>query len=149
MSFPPCRVAVLLFVAAAAGCSRGPQFCEVKGKVVLDGKPVPGGKVIVSDGLGVESGYADLNIDGEFAIRRSPAGPVVVVVRTEAVKAMPDERTVKALQAKKIPIALPDPKVVGNKYVAISSKYGDRGSTDLKFDLKPDAVNDITVELHK
>jgi hypothetical protein len=141
-----------LFVAlcvAAAGCGSGPRFCDIKGKVMYDGKPLPGGTVQVTDEADTQMVFADINIDGEFKISQAPAGPVRVVVRTESVKTLLDPKVAKMLQGKGVAAVADDPKVKGNKYVPIPAKYGDRDSTDLKYDLKPNQVNELTVELKK
>ena len=134
---------------ALAGCSRGPRFCDVKGKVVYDGKPLPGGTVQITDEADTQMVFADLTIDGEFNVTRAPAGPVRFVVRTDSVKTLLDPKIAKMLQQKGVAAVAPDPKVKGNKYVAIPTRYGDRNQTDLKFDLKPDEQNELTVELKK
>jgi hypothetical protein len=140
---------VLLALCTAAGCDSGPRFCDVKGKVLYDGKPLPGGTVQITDEADTQMVFGDLTIDGEFSITRAPAGPVRVVVRTESVKTLLDEKTAKMLQRKGVAAVAPDPKVKGNKYVPIPKRYGDRDQTDLKFDLKPDRLNELTVELKK
>jgi hypothetical protein len=137
-------------LAALAGCGGGgPRFCDVKGKVVYNGKPLPGGLVQITDEADTQSAIADLNIDGEFTASRAPAGPVRVVVRTEEVKSMLDEKTAAMIRSKGGAAVTADPKVKGNKYVPIPSKYWDRDTTDLKYDLKPDTVNELTIELKK
>ena len=140
---------LLALCAVAAGCSSGPRFCDVKGKVLYDGKPLPGGTVQITDEADTQMVFGDLTIDGEFHITHAPAGPVRVVVRTESVKTLLDEKTAKMLQKKGVAAVAVDPKVKGNKYVPIPAKYGDRDQTDLKFDLKPDRLNELTVELKK
>jgi hypothetical protein len=136
-------------MAALAGCGGGPKFCDVKGKVTYDGKPVPGGTIQFTDEADTQMSMAYLTIDGEFSISRAPAGPVRVVVRTEDAKTFLDERTAKMLQAKGVAAVAVNPKEKGNKFVPIPAKYGDRNSTDLKFELKPDTLNELTVELKK
>jgi hypothetical protein len=133
----------------ATGCNRGPQYCDVKGKVLFNGKPLPGGQVQITDEADTQMVFADLTIDGEFAITRAPAGPVRVVVRTESVKNLLDDRTVKMLQRKGVAILPVDPKVTGNKFVPIPARYGDREQTDIRLDLKPNEPNEVTVELKK
>lgn len=131
------------------GCSKGPRFCDVKGKVLYDGKPLPGGTVQITDDADTQMVFGDLNIDGEFAISRAPAGKVRVVVRTESVKTLLDERTAQRLRKMGVAAVAPDPKVKGNKYVPIPGKYTDRDQTDLLYDLQPDRLNELTVELKK
>lgn len=144
-----CGPAVLLALCAAAGCGSGPRICDVKGKVLYDGKPLPGGTVQITDEADTQMVFGDLTIDGDFSIPNAPAGPVRVVVRTESVKTLLDEKTAKMLRAKGVAAAAPDPKVKGSKYIAIPARYGDRDQTDLKFDLKPDRLNELTIELKK
>ncbi|HXG13139.1 MAG TPA: carboxypeptidase-like regulatory domain-containing protein [Gemmataceae bacterium] len=140
-------VIAAVVLGTVAGCSKGPQFCDVKGKVLYNGKPLPGGTVQITDEADTQMVFADLNIDGEFRISRAPAGLVRVVVRTESVKTLLDPRTAKMLQRMGVAAAAPDPKEKGNIYVPIPAKYGDRDTTDLKFELKPNQLNELTIEL--
>ncbi len=141
---------VLTALIVTIGCNRGPQFCDVNGKVIFDGKPLPGGTVQITNEDDTQMVFADLNIDGEFKMSRAPAGKVRVVVRTDSVKTQQiPPAVVKQLKAKGVAIVTPDPKEIGNKYVAIPAKYGDRETTDLRYDLVANKVNDLTVELHK
>lgn len=139
----------VLLALCAAGCGSGPRFCDVKGKVLYDGKPLPGGTVQITDEADTQMVFGDLTIDGDFSIPNAPAGPVRVVVRTESVKTLLDEKTAKMLQRKGVAAVAVDPKVKGNKYVPIPARYGDRDQTELKFDLKPDRLNELTIELKK
>jgi hypothetical protein len=142
-------ILALLALCVAVGCGGGPRFCDVKGKVVYDGKPLPGGTVQITDDADTRMVFADLTIDGEFKVSQAPAGPVRVVVRTDSVKTLLDPRIARQLQAKGVAAVAPDPKEKGNKYVAIPAKYADRNSSDLRYELKPDRVNELTVELKK
>lgn len=141
--------AVALATCVVVGCTKGPQFCDIKGKVTFDGKPLPGGTVQISDEADTQIVFADLTIDGVFAVNRAPAGPVRVVVRTDSVLTLLDEKTARMLQKKGVAAVANDPKVKGNKYVAIPAKYGDRDQTDVRLTLKPGQVNDVTIELKK
>jgi hypothetical protein len=143
------RQVIMTVVALVAGCSSGPQFCDVKGQVIYDGKPLPGGVIQITDEADTQMVIGDLNIDGEFSLSRAPAGPVRIVIRTEEVKNILDERTAKMIQARGGPAVAPDPKVRGNKYVPIPSKYWDRETTDLRFELRPNRLNELTIELKK
>jgi hypothetical protein len=140
---------LLAAVCAAAGCGGGPKFCDVKGKVTYDGKPLPGGTVQITDEKDTQMVFGDLNIDGEFKIPRAPAGTVRVVVRTDSVKTLLDPAIAKQLQAKGVAAVAPDPKEKGNKYVPIPARYADRSTSDLRLDLKPNTLNEVTVELKK
>jgi hypothetical protein len=139
----------LAALCVAVGCGGGPKFCDVKGKVIYDGKALPGGTVQITDDKDTQMVFADLNIDGEFKANRAPAGPVRVVVRTDSVKTLLDPRIAKQLQAKGVAAAAPDPKEKGNKYVPIPVKYADRDSTDLRYELRPNTLNELTVELKR
>lgn len=136
-------------LGAVSGCSQGPKFCDVKGKVTFNGKPLPGGTVQITDEADTQMVFADLTIDGEFHINRAPAGPVRVVVRTESVKTLLDPETARMLRQMGVAAVAPDPKEKGNIYVPIPVKYGDRNTTDLKFELRPNRLNELTVELKK
>lgn len=146
---PAAGALVLAAMCLALGCGGGPKFCDVKGKVVYDGKPLPGGTIQITDDMDTQMVATDLNIDGEFKVGRAPAGPVRVVVRTESVRTLLDPRIAKQLQAKGVAAVAPDPKEKGNKYVPIPAKYADRGSTDLRYDLRANTLNELTVELKK
>jgi hypothetical protein len=137
-------------LAAAGGCGGGgPPFCDVKGTVTIDGKPVTGGMIVFVDAGDINSKSGYLTIDGTYNLTQVPAGPVKVLVRTDQVKNMLDEKTAKMLQSKGVGAVADDPKVKGNKYVAIPAKYNQADTTDLKYDLKPNELNEINVELKK
>jgi hypothetical protein len=140
----------LLACAAAAGCGGGGlPTCDIKGEVTFEGTPVGGGDVLVVDEPDTQLASDYLTIDGTFHVKQAPAGKVRILVRTESVKSQIDPRIVKAYNAKGAAIALPDPKVKGNKYVAVPAKYGDRETTDLRFDFEPGRTHEVKLELKR
>lgn len=144
------RLLLCAGLMAAAGCGGGgPPFCDVKGTVTIDGKPVTGGMIVFVDAGDINSKSGYLTIDGTYSLSQVPAGPVKVLVRTDQVKNMLDEKTAKMLQAKGVGAVADDPKVKGNKYVPVPAKYTQIDTTDLTFDLKPNVLNEINVELKK
>ena len=141
---------LLVGCGLAAGCGpSGPVVCSVKGTVVYDGKPLPGGRIVFTNDAQTEEGVGDLTIDGAFDIARVPAGAVKAVVRNDHVKSMLSPQIAAMINKKGGAAVAPDPKVQGNKFVPIPGRYGDSASSGLSFTLKPNQMNEVTVELKK
>ena len=73
----------LAILAATPGCSQGPQFAEVEGKVTLDGQPLPDVEVIFlpDPGTGTlgssSSCYTDENGHYELRTHKGQSGAVI------------------------------------------------------------------------
>jgi hypothetical protein len=70
-----------LIAVFAAGCSRGNAESNVSGRVLLDGKPLPGGTVVfVPAASGVNNVAAQIDESGNFGPILLPVGEVMVSV---------------------------------------------------------------------
>lgn len=146
-SVRPAAVGLLVaFLTAATGCgSEG--VGEAKGTVTYNGKPLPAGLVVFTNEADTRMASAYLKPDGTYHATQVPAGAVRVTVKTDEFKNQIDERTVKALQKKGVPIVMPDPGDKGTKYVPIPAKYGDRNQSGLKYEVERNEVNQINIDL--
>jgi hypothetical protein len=106
-------LAVLLLVPVLFGCRGTPPIeserTAAKGTVTLDGKPLPGGSILlVSANDPVFRVSVRIKPDGTFSVEDAPVGPVIVSVETESLRdfGTPDN---------------PIPK----DYVPIPAKYAD------------------------
>src|SRR5262245_42042892 len=109
----------LAVAAAISGCESGLGYGDMSGTVTYEGKPLPGGEVIVTneaDNL-MASGY--VSPEGTYSIKQAPAGPVRVIVRNDELKYQIDERVAKNLQRKGVPIVIEKNPSKGTKYVPI------------------------------
>jgi hypothetical protein len=146
------KATLAAWLAAAVGiggCESGPGFGDVSGTVTYDGKPLPGGEVIITneaDNL-MASGY--LSPEGTYSIKQAPAGPVRVIVRNEELKHQIDEKTVKALQRKGVPIVIEKNPGKGTKYVPVPARYASRETSELKYEVKKNEANKIDIVLTK
>ena len=82
----PRLIALLLWLAslwAAAGCSRGPRFAEVEGKITLNGRPLPDMEVVFLPDPEVgtlgpsSSGYTDDKGHYQLVTNKGQSGAVV------------------------------------------------------------------------
>lgn len=74
------RLAGALGLAVAAGCSPESNRAELFGRVALDSKPLPGGRVMVMSEDQRWSSSADIGPDGSYLIPDAPLGPVLLAV---------------------------------------------------------------------
>ncbi|HEV3440232.1 MAG TPA: carboxypeptidase-like regulatory domain-containing protein [Gemmata sp.] len=129
------------------GCSKNPQsvdHAEVSGKVLIEGKPVPGGQVsfVAVNGGFAASGNIDEN--GNYQIK-APVGEVIITVNNS----MLQPRRGAPSKGPPAPKELPHPKQSGvdeqptkeqpmkGHWVSIPSRYTDSSSSDLKYTVKP------------
>jgi hypothetical protein len=76
---------LLLSILLVAGCSRSyEQTAEVSGKVIYNGKPLPGGKVIFVGARGY-MGFGMINTHGEYSLQ-APLGEVQIGVDNRMLK---------------------------------------------------------------
>jgi hypothetical protein len=89
MKLPACgrlgdigRLASLVIVTVAAvGCGHGSSQSAVSGRVLLDGKPVPGGRItFISDHLGLNPVVATIDESGDYGPVSLPVGGVSVCI---------------------------------------------------------------------
>lgn len=139
----------LTVAVAISGCESGPGFGDMSGTVTYEGKPLPGGQVIVTneaDNL-MASGY--LSPEGTYSIKQVPAGPVRVIVRNEELKHQISEKAAKDLQRKGVPIVIEKDPSKGNKYVPIPARYASRETSELKYEVKKNEESKIDIALTK
>jgi hypothetical protein len=79
------RIACLFLLCSLglvlAGCGGGSDpRATVKGKVSLDGKPVPAGKVVFQSEAGDKTAFADI-VDGAYSSNNVPVGKVKYAVQ--------------------------------------------------------------------
>jgi hypothetical protein len=142
----PCRWAIAtLLLASAAGC--GPGQGRVSGRVLLDGKPVPGGFVMfVPADLHGQSLTAQLDESGKYTVQL-PTGEMLISVDNRQF-APPPPRVATPIP-KGIPASVlakmgrtnappppPPPAETGvrsTRYVKIPERYYQADTADLKF----------------
>lgn len=79
---------ILVISAGCGGKPSGPPTVEVKGKVTLDGTPLPSGKIVFDEGPSVPAAELDI-VDGAYS-GRVQVGPKTV--RISAYKAPPPQK---------------------------------------------------------
>jgi L-ascorbate metabolism protein UlaG (beta-lactamase superfamily) len=136
-------------LVSAGGCDSQPAFGGVRGTVTYDGRPLPAGQVVFTNEAATFMGSAYLKGDGTYEARNVPAGAVLVAVKTDEFRDQIDDRTLRALQKKGVPIVAPDPAVKGTKYIPIPARYGDPASSGLRFEVKKDDVTTIDIDLKR
>lgn len=156
-----------LWVASAVGCGGGKA--TVTGKVTIDGKPLPAGRISFVPSKGGAGVGADIK-DGQYTVEKVPVGSVKVTVETTTIKTKIDALTVAAQQfARSQPP--PNAKVPENakqsleeerkeaekknqelkdlrtKYVPVPEKYGKDNETPITTEVKPGTNTfDVTLQ---
>jgi hypothetical protein len=138
---------LLGLITSLGGCGTNVQHevehAEVSGKVLYEGKPVPGGQVgfvTVSGGFAA-SGNIDEN--GNYEIK-SPVGEVIITVTNSMLQSGGGGKGGAKKGGGGKPKDLPHPgkqsgeaKAVEGHWVQIPSKYSDASSSDLRYTVKP------------
>lgn len=86
--------AFVLLISTAMGCGGGKG--TVTGKVTVDGKPLPAGKIAFIPKSG--SGVGGEIKDGQYKVEKVPPGTVNVTVETQSLRTRIDSLTVAAQQ---------------------------------------------------
>ena len=127
----------------ADGLNRGGSL---SGKVLIDGKPLGGGRVELFSEDGRNAVSCQIGPDGEYKVAEPPLGTCAVVVTTSHLKGMTPP-----------PRAKKDQKVIGSGgmvyqadvgyvYTPIPTKYESRSGTDLKVMVeKGNHIQDLTL----
>jgi hypothetical protein len=142
------RVAVLLLVPVAAGC--GPGQGRVSGRVLLDGKPLPGGfvKFLLADG---RSSVVSAEIDesGNYTPVTLPAGEVIVSVDNRQFAPLPPrgpspvppglsaEAASRMVGGSAAPARDGAAEARAARYLAIPARYYSAETSDLKLTIQP------------
>jgi hypothetical protein len=133
--------ALFALLALVGGCGQKPQsidHAEVSGKVLFQGKPLPGGQVsFVSVGTGfATSGNIDEN--GKYQVS-APVGEVVITVNNTMLQA----RKGAPVKGPPVPKESPHPgkdaeeHPIKGHWVSIPSRYADANTSDLKYTVTP------------
>ena len=124
-----------VLLAAVAGCSRHPASLE--GEVMLDGKPLPGGVIMLSPARTGPSAYGEIAPNGRYVLKTgSEKGlePGEYVVTVAANEPGPEEPLSETGAAPPIrPLMTPQ-------------KYADVGTSPLRITVKPGSQT-LTIEL--
>jgi hypothetical protein len=151
---PRCAVllALLLFVALAlmAGC--GPGQGKVSGRVLLDGKPLPGGLLTFQPTAGRQRAVSAVIDENGHYEATLPVGEVRIAVDNTALKPLPTERAnLNALPALKLPPdvqgkikaaakatvpAVPQEGKLPGKYVPIPERYSKVETSGLTYEVR-------------
>ncbi|MCC7475226.1 MAG: hypothetical protein IT425_07510 [Pirellulales bacterium] len=84
-------VATCVAITAVAGCGRGVTLCEVRGKVTLDGQPLPTG-VVVSFTKAGKGAFGIIQPDGTFTlVTRDKGNGILPGVHRLVVKAFKEK----------------------------------------------------------
>jgi hypothetical protein len=142
------RMLLLALLGAATGCGASPGNGKISGRVLLDGKPLPGGTVKFRpvDGRANLVSF-ELDESGTFSVDL-PIGEVLVAVDNrefEPKPPRPPSPVPRALnpeirgklnldKARSAPPAAP---TTPSKYVAIPAKYYQPESSELTFTVQP------------
>ncbi len=124
-----CFLSIGLLVAmAGCGGSRNPQHAEVSGKVLFQGKPLPGGKVTFVAVKGGFSAFGTIDENGEYQIK-APIGEVEIGVTNRMLQPRGEAKTMGRLAKAQ---AGESPPVKG-RWVEIPSRYEDPAKSGLKY----------------
>jgi hypothetical protein len=151
-----CFVAVVSILAVtAAGCKQGPVHGIVSGKVLLDGKPLPGGTLsFVSSQPGTSTIFAKIDESGNYGPVDLPLGEIQVAVDNRSLapppprgnvdptahmkRLSPELRKMRADTVKQ-QTAAPQPEGVpaqSGNYVKIPDRYYQIESSNIRFSVE-------------
>jgi hypothetical protein len=143
---PRCYRVTLMVAVLVAGCrGQGPGTGTVSGRVLVDGAPLPGGRITFEPSSGGNPVMAVLGEDGSYPRVELPFGEIRVRVDNRELQRAAVPRSFNppapALQkalAKKgkgggIPVDPPPPPSIPGRYVKIIPKYYQTESSGLTF----------------
>lgn len=137
-----------LLAFASAGCGAGTG--NVSGKVTLDNKPVPAGRVTFTQGSKTAS--AEIK-NGSYEAQGVPAGEVNVAVINPTITTTPQDKKAAAMMkgmAKTVgKDATPAEVETPAKTVMIPTKYSDPEKSGLKVAVKANETTSFDIELAK
>lgn len=133
----------LAILTVVLGCSKSPYsvgYTDVSGKVLLDGKPLPGGQVSFVAVNGDIASRGDIGEDGKYQIK-APIGEVRIGIDNSLLKP-PDPgrgRPPKGMLhgTKQGFVKDPDKPPLKGRYVALPTTYMDPALSGLKYTVKP------------
>ncbi|HEY7314101.1 MAG TPA: hypothetical protein VH643_32420 [Gemmataceae bacterium] len=134
-----CLFFALLFLAA--GCNRQPRsaaHADVSGKVLLQGQPLPGGRVTFTAVKGGFSSTGDIKEDGSYRIN-APVGEVMVGVDNSMLQKT--RRGAPKQQPRLRPPGAEEEHPIKGRWVNIPSQYSDPQTSGLKYTVTSGAQN--------
>jgi len=124
-----CALILLLGALAVAGCG-GPPTGDISGKVIYQGKALPGGYVnFTTEGPGGRTVSGEVGKDGSYSVQKVPVGEAKVTVQGIQVLPMPamppsmKKGVVPPPEAKREPVYVPP-------------KYGNADKSGLTYTVK-------------
>lgn len=135
-----CQIAALLSVAIGAlslcGCGSGYKLetTTVRGKVVLDGKPLGRGTVIFTPQFG-RAATGPIQSDGSYTLGTYKPGDGAVL----------GKHLVSVISREELPNADPLSMQVGPSLIPVY--YGDSGKSGLSYEVKSDGPNVYDIQL--
>ena len=134
---------LLIVIAGCGGRPRSVEHAEVSGKVLFQGKPLPGGVV---NFVSVNGGFAStgtIDENGNYEIK-SPVGEVQIgvsnkMLRPGNTKKDGGQKKDNAAREEKSAVRNVGKGVLKGRYVPIDTSYYDPASSGLTFTVKPGA----------
>jgi hypothetical protein len=127
---------LLGLLTGMAGCTKTPhsiEHAEVSGKVLFQGKPLPGGQVTFVTVQGFASS-APIDENGNYQIK-APTGEVQIGVENRFL--LPSKRGPEKGFHPRRPGSKVEEKPIKGRYVKISSRYSDPTTSGLTCTVKP------------
>jgi hypothetical protein len=125
----------------AAGCSkshpRSVEHVEVTGKVLFQGKPLPGGQITFLTPIGGFANTGPIDENGIYHIS-APVGPVQIGVDNRALQPQTQELDKRLSKIRGRPIESLELKGLKGRYVAIPPKYYRVDTSGLTYEVKPE-----------
>jgi hypothetical protein len=119
------------------GCNRGPQVAPVRGRVVLDGQALKFGTVMFQHSQGGQPSVGEIAPDGSFVLSTSrPEDGAIVGTNKVRVTCYSSQS--------------PENRDAGGDSLGtllIPRKYTIFSSSGIEFDVPPEGLTDVTVEL--
>ncbi len=117
-------------LALTVGCrsSRAPQHADVSGKVLFQGKPLPGGQITFVAVKGGFSAVGTIDENGEYQVK-APLGEVQISVTNRMLQPRGGEKTMGRLAKAQAP----EGASVKGRYVQIPPQYEDPQKSGLKY----------------
>jgi hypothetical protein len=116
-----------LVLATGCGSSREPQQAEVSGKVLFQGKPLPGGKISFVAVKGGFSAVGTIDENGVYQIK-APVGEVQISVTNRMLQPKTGPKAVPKLAKAKV-----EEQPVKGQWVQIPFQYEDPSKSGLKY----------------
>lgn len=127
-----------LGLMAHSGCGRPATTAEVRGRVSLDGAPLPGGLIrFFSAETATRWSGGTIEADGSYTVPDVPLGRCAVTIDTSNLKNLPVPRRAAPMADGSSPPGTPDASQPLSAYRAIDVKFSAAATTPLGADVKP------------